>query len=42
MQSRNGSWGTVMRNVFINDQPFSIEFLIPASSGGARFNIINT
>jgi hypothetical protein len=44
MQSRNGSWGTKMRNnIFINDQPSSIEifntsiYLLDSS-----FNVINT
>jgi len=44
MQSRNGSWGTVMRNnIFINDQPFSIEiFNTSILRLDARFNVINT
>ena len=44
MQSRNGSWGTVMRNnIFINDQPFSIEiFNTSIFRLDARFNVINT
>ncbi|MDQ6654118.1 MAG: right-handed parallel beta-helix repeat-containing protein [Acidobacteriota bacterium] len=44
MQSRNGSWGTVMRNnVFINDQPSSIEiFNTSIFRLDARFNVINT
>jgi hypothetical protein len=44
MQSRNGSWGTVMRNnVFINDEPFSIEiFNTSIFRLDARFNVINT
>jgi hypothetical protein len=44
MQSRNGSWGTVMRNnIFINDQPSSIEIFNTSILGlDARFNVINT
>jgi len=44
MQARNGSWGTVMRNnIFINDQPFSIEiFNTSILRLDARFNVINT
>ena len=44
MQSRNGSWGTVMRNnIFVNDQPFSIEiFNTSIFRLDARFNVINT
>ncbi len=44
MQARNGSWGTVMRNnIFINDQPFSIEiFNTSIFRVDARFNVINT
>ena len=44
MQARNGSWGTVMRNnIFINDQPFSIEiFNTSIFRLDARFNVINT
>src|SRR6266496_807867 len=44
MQSRNGSWGTLMRNnIFINDQPFSIEiFNTSIFRLDARFNVINT
>ena len=44
MQSRNGSWGTSMHNnIFINDQPFSIEiFNTSIFRLDARFNVINT
>ena len=44
MQSRNGSWGTVMRNnIFINDQPSSIEiFNTSIFRLDARFNVVNT
>ena len=44
MQSRNGSWGTVLRNnIFINDQPFSIEiFNTSIFRLDAQFNVINT
>jgi hypothetical protein len=44
MQCRNGSWGTVMRNnIFINDQPSSIEIFNTSILGlDARFNVINT
>ena len=44
MQSRNGSWGTLMRNnIFINDQPSSIEiFNTSIFRLDARFNVVNT
>ncbi|MFL6208660.1 MAG: right-handed parallel beta-helix repeat-containing protein [Pyrinomonadaceae bacterium] len=44
MQSRNGSWGTIMRNnIFINDQAASIEiFNTSIFRLDARFNVINT
>ena len=44
MQSRNGSWGTLMRNnIFINDQPSSIEiFNTSIFRLNARFNVVNT
>lgn len=44
MQSRNGSWGTLMRNnIFINDQPSSIEiFNTSILRLDAKFNVINT
>jgi hypothetical protein len=44
MQSRNGSWGTVLRNnIFINDQAASIEiFNTSIFQLDARFNVINT
>jgi len=44
MQSRNGSWGTLMRNnIFINDPSFSIEiFNTSILRLDARFNVINT
>ena len=44
MQSRNGSWGTLMRNnIFINDQPFSIEiFNTSIFRLDGRFNVVNT
>jgi hypothetical protein len=43
MQSRNGSWGTLMRNnIFINDQPSSIEiFNTSIFRLDARFNVVN-
>jgi hypothetical protein len=44
MQSRNGSWGTKMRNnIFINDQPSSIEiFNTSIYQVDSSFNVINT
>ena len=44
MQCRNGSWGTKMRNnIFINDQPFSVEVFNTSIYGlDSRFNVINT
>jgi hypothetical protein len=44
MQSRNGSWGTLIRNnIFINDQPSSIEiFNTSIFRLDARFNVVNT
>ena len=44
MQCRNGSWGTKMRNnIFINDQPFSIEvFNTSIYRLDSGFNVINT
>ena len=44
MQYRNGSWGTMMHNnVFINNQPFSIEiFNTSIFRLDSRFDVINT
>lgn len=44
MQCRNGSWGTKMRNnIFINDQPSSIEIFNTSIYGlDSSFNVINT
>ena len=44
MQSRNGSWGTKMRNnIFINDQPNSIEIYNTSIYRlDSAFNVVNT